>query len=111
MSEWASGNIYIRPITLAKKGQKIAGHKHNFDHTTIIFTGSVHVRGVCPDGRIIERDFEAPSHFLVLKDVEHEITALEDGTTYWCVYSHRTPQGEVTQEYNGWSSGQFGEYV
>ena len=74
--EWASGNIYIRPNIMRKKGAVVQGHKHNFDHTTIVFTGSVHVKGVLPDGRVIERDFQAPSHFLVLKDVEHEITAL-----------------------------------
>lgn len=109
--EWASGNIYIRPNVLPKTGDKINGHKHNFDHTSIVFTGSVHVRGVCPDGRVIEQDFHAPSHFLVLKDVEHEITALEDGTTFWCVYSHRSPQGDVVQDHNGWYPGALGHYV
>lgn len=100
--ERVSGNIYIRPSGVLKRGDVATGHRHHFDHTTIVFSGSVHVRAVCPDGRVIERDFHAPDSFLVLADVEHEITALEDGTVYWCVYAHRTPQGEVTQEYTGW---------
>lgn len=100
--EWISGNIFIRPNRLEKMGNKTDGHKHNFDHTTIIFTGSVHVKGTLPDGSVIERDFKAPAHFLVKADVMHEITALEDHTQYWCVYSHRTPQGDVVQEWNGW---------
>lgn len=111
VTEWVSGNIFIRPNVLPKKGDKTQGHKHSFDHTTIVFSGSVHVRGVCPDGRIIEQDFHAPSHFLVLKDVEHEITALVDGTTYWCFYSHRDPQGNVVQENIGWLSEKMRHYV
>lgn len=102
MTEWISGNVFIRPNELAKAGDKCGGHKHNFDHTSIVFKGSVHVKGVLPNGSVIERDFKAPSHFLVLKDVEHEITALEDGTVFWCVYSHRKPQGELSVEYTGW---------
>ena len=108
--EWISGNIFIRANVLPKKDDGVHGHKHNFDHTAIVFTGSVHVRGVCPDGRIIEQDFTAPSHFLVLKNVEHEITALEDGTSFWCVYSHRNAQGDVVQENIGWLSSEIGHY-
>jgi hypothetical protein len=100
--EWVSGNIFIRPNRLDRVGDKCAGHKHNFDHTTIVYSGAVHVRAVLPDGRVIERDFEAPAHFLVRKDVEHEITATVSQTVFWCVYAHRDPQGRVTQEVTGW---------
>lgn len=100
--EWVSGNVYIRPNTLAKAGDLVAGHKHGFDHTTIVFRGAVHVKATLPDGGVIERDFAAPAHFLVKADVEHEITALADDTVFWCVYSHREPQGDVVQEFTGW---------
>jgi hypothetical protein len=100
--EWVSGNIFIRKSIMDKAGMVIPGHKHLFDHTTIVFKGSVHVRAKLPDNTIIERDFKAPTHFLVKKDVEHEITALEDDSEFWCVYSHRDPQGEVVQEWTGW---------
>ena len=110
--EWASGNIYIRPTLLTKIGDAVQGHIHNFDHTTLVFSGGVHVKATGPNGEIIERDFYAPlagaelhamqGHFLVKKDWKHEITALVDGTVFWCVYSHRDPQGDVVQENNGW---------
>jgi len=102
MVEWVSGNIFIRPMKFEKAGNKINGHKHNFDHTTIVFKGAVHVKALTPDGRVIERDFAAPAHFLVKAEVEHEITATADGTEAWCVYSHRTAQGDVVQDYTGW---------
>lgn len=102
--EWISGNVFIRPNELNAVGDRIDGHKHNFDHTTIVFKGAVHVKAVLPSGVVVERDFKAPAHFLVKKDVTHEITATEPDTLFWCVYSHRTPQGEVSVEYNGWGA-------
>lgn len=101
--EWVSGNVFIRRNRLPATGDAVNGHKHNFDHTTIVFKGAVHVRAVKPDGTVLERDFEAPAHFLVKADVEHEITATEPNTEFWCVYSHRTPQGRIVQEYDGWT--------
>lgn len=100
--ERASGNIYIRPSGYLKTGDKSVGHQHNFDHTTIVFQGSVHVRAILQDGGVVERDFVSPDSFLIKANVIHEITALEDNTVYWCVYSHRNHQGDVIQEYNGW---------
>lgn len=103
--EFASGNIYIRPNGPLRKGDGCGDHFHNFDHTTIIFTGSVHVKAKLPDGRVMEQDFHAPGYFLVRKDVKHEIVALEDNTVFWCVYSHRNPQGEIVQVATGWPDG------
>jgi quercetin dioxygenase-like cupin family protein len=102
LPEWVSGNIYIRPNPLPKAGDTVQGHTHKFDHTTIVFIGGVHVKAVLPDGSVIERDFHAPDYFLVRADVTHEITALVDGTVFWCVYSHREPQGQISQTRTGW---------
>jgi len=101
--EFKSGNIFIRPIE-SDAGSHTGGHTHNFDHTTIVFTGSVRVRATLVDGTEVEETFAAPGYFLVKKDVTHDIEALEDDTVYWCVYSHRDAQGEVTQEANGWTA-------
>lgn len=100
--EWVSGNIFIRPNTLTKAGDVTDGHTHNFDHTTVVFKGAIHVKATLPDGSVVERDFVAPAHCLIRADVLHEITALEDDTVYWCVYAHREPQGDVVQEVTGW---------
>lgn len=105
--EWVSGNVFIRPQVLEKAGDEVEGHKHNFDHTTIIFRGQVCVKAKRPDGTIIVRNFGEGTefgirHFLVKAEVEHTITALVDDVEFWCVYSHRTPQGDVVQGYTGW---------
>lgn len=99
------GNINIRPNFLLKKGDKIEGHTHNFDHTTYIARGSVHIKGTKPDGTVAELTISCTDDYpfiLVEKDVVHEITALVDDCVVHCVYAHRTPQGDVIQEYTGW---------
>ncbi len=99
----AGGNFFIRPNYLEKAGDKTVGHTHNFDHVTIIFSGAVHILARWGNGATVEKDFRAPAHCLIRADVEHEITALEDNTVYWCCYAHRTPQGDVVQYENGWT--------
>jgi hypothetical protein len=100
--EYASGNIYIRPNVLALIGDQVEGDKHNFDHTTLFLEGAFHVKAKLPNGTVIERDFIAPSHCLILAEVEHTITALKPNSKFWCVYSHRTPQGDIVQQFTGW---------
>ena len=80
------------------------GHTHEFDHTTIVFKGAVHVTATLENGNVVEEDFVAPAHFLVKAEVTHKIVATMDDTEFWCVYSHRNAQGEVVQEDNGWSA-------
>jgi quercetin dioxygenase-like cupin family protein len=102
--EWACGNVYIRP-NQGNKGDKIKGHAHNFDHTTICLRGAVRIKA-----GDVKRELRAASgdvaisqaHVLIKAGVEHDIEFLEDNSVFWCVYSHRTPQGDIVQEYTGW---------
>lgn len=94
--EWVSGNVFIRPMHLRAVGEKIIGHTHNFDHTSIVFKGVVRIKAVLPDGRLVEREFgegRATRHALIKAGVSHEIEALTEDAEVWCVYSHRIPQG------------------
>jgi quercetin dioxygenase-like cupin family protein len=100
--EYAAGNIFIRENPLPKTGDRVAAHLHNFDHVSYVVKGAVHVKAVRPDASVIEADFKAGEHFLVKADVMHTITATVDDTLFHCIYSHRTPQGEIVQEFTGW---------
>jgi quercetin dioxygenase-like cupin family protein len=99
--EEQSGNIFFRKNVL-EKGQITGNHKHNFDHTTLVVFGAIHVKAKLLDGRVLEQDFYPGEHFLVLANAEHEITSLENNTLFLCIYSHRNPQGEVVQQNIGW---------
>lgn len=125
--EQVSGNIFIRPVLLQKKNDYVDGHRHNFDHTTIFWSGTYHIKTVGPDGTTKECDIVAPDFLLIKKDTEHYITSttptyddmkerLKDKSReellenlarlgsgearFWCVYSHRGPNGDVVQEPN-----------
>lgn len=102
MVEFVAGNIFIRPNPLPRAGDVVRGHCHNFDHVTYVVSGAVHIRAVRPDGVVIERDFVAGQFCLIKAEVEHEIIATVDGTLFHCIYAHRTPQGDVVQEFTGW---------
>ena len=110
--EWVSGNIFIRPMPsrLDKAGDTVEGHSHNFDHTSVVMRGAARFEATLHDGRTVSIDrFAADAehgdsrcHVLIKAGVTHKITALADDTIVWCVYSHRSPKGEVVQNYTGW---------
>lgn len=104
--EYECGNIFIREMRLEKAGNIIAGHEHNFDHTTYCARGAMRVESLNADGTVkdsteIDAD-KGLSWVLILAGVRHRITALRDNTIGHCIYAHRTPQGEVVQKYTGW---------
>jgi hypothetical protein len=106
--EWhGGGNVFIRSGNIEKAGDKVRGHKHNFDHVTIIRRGRAVIRALNEDGTVkreVTKDADSieNGHVLIRADTLHEIEALEDGTVYWCIYAHRKPDGEVIEHYEGW---------
>lgn len=40
---------------------------------------------------------------LIEAQLEHRLELLEGPGCYACVYSHRTPDGDVTEQYTGWA--------
>jgi len=95
--QFKSGNIYIRKWIMTG-GENIETHEHNFDHTTMVFTGSVIATTKTISGDVVEQRIDAPGHLLIKKGVKHKFLALSDDTQLWCLFSHRDDQGEVTQE-------------
>lgn len=100
-------NTFFRPNYLEKAGDKIEGHAHNFDHVSMVVQGAVRIIAKMPDGtsREVVKTAAGPFQNRVVNiraGVEHEITALEDGTEFLCIYSHRNAQGEPVQKSDGW---------
>ena len=99
------GPVGVRRFHLAKTCQTNEGHKHNYDHVTIVIRGRVKVRySYDHDGQRIDgesREFGAGEDFVVKAQVYHEVKALEPDTVYLCVFSHRDFDGVVSQQYTG----------
>lgn len=114
--EFTSGNIYIRaPIDGSMKaGETVVGHAHNFDHTTYVKAGALEICLLEPtelnaNGLPIKAEVvftkivsakDEQNWLLILRGKYHSLRALEDGTVYHCIYSHRLPQA-ITLESPG----------
>lgn len=106
--EFVSGNIYIRtPLDgTLKVNETVVGHAHNFDHTTYVKAGAIEVTIMEPTkvnylGAVIEAEVVASkiiratdevNWMLIMAGKTHTLRALEDGSVYHCIYSHRLPQ-------------------
>lgn len=104
--ELASGNIFIRPMAFENVDDVVQGHTHNFDHTTYVVRGSVRIEKLDAEGNVIQavekKASDGYNWALIKADECHRITALEANTLCHCIYAHRTPQGDIVQEYDGW---------
>lgn len=82
-------NVYSRMMHFVKKGDTEFGHKHPFDHVTLLARGSVAINY---EGKITE--FKAPKMIFIRKEKEHELVALEDDTLAFCIHALRNGVGE-----------------
>jgi hypothetical protein len=88
------GNIWVRQNTLDKSGDSHAGHKHYFDHVTLLVKGSVQIEVTGNP----TKEFTAPTFIVIKKEHEHKITALTDDVLYYCVFALRDMDGNVVDE-------------
>lgn len=100
-----AGPVGIRRGILEAVCEEDVGHEHNYDHLTIVLTGRLKVfYAFLQDGEAVEGEskaFSAGETVVILANVRHRLKALEQGTTYLCVFSHRDFDGLVTQAYEG----------
>jgi len=91
------GNIWVRQNTIEKAGESFPGHKHKFDHVTLLVKGSieVEVEGHAP------KQFVAPTFVIIRKEHEHKVTSLTDDVIYYCVFALRNLDGEVIEDMVG----------
>jgi len=91
------GNIWVRSHYFKKVGDTNGGgHKHNFDHVTLLAVGSVlvEIEGHEP------KQFHAPTFIVIDKDHKHKFTALTDDVVYYCVFAVRDIDGDVSDIYS-----------
>ena len=87
------GNIWVRQNVLELAGEFHEGHEHKFDHVTLLVSGKVSVQ----IGEAEPKEFTAPTFIVIRKQHNHKITAMADGTVYYCVFALRDIDGEVME--------------
>lgn len=87
------GNIWVKQNVLELAGEFHDGHEHKFDHVTLLVSGKVSIELEGSDAK----EFTAPTFIVIKKERHHKITALADGTVYYCVYALRDMDGKVME--------------
>lgn len=107
----AGEELEFHPMT---KGQQVIGHKHNFDHVTFVWGAieidtlevlSTDALGNPHEFKVLSthlvRGPSAMPFFLVPKGVWHRLTAMEESSSYQCVFPWRKPQAVTMFEQGG----------
>ena len=91
------GNMWVRQNFLEKAGDSNLGHKHKFDHVSLLTEGtvSVEIEGYPP------KEFTAPTFIVIRKEHNHRFTALSDNVTWYCVFAIRDLDGEPIKDLFG----------
>jgi len=77
-------NVWIKQLHFVNAGDVMDGHKHNFDHSTLLGNGSVKV--IVNEQETI---FTAPTIIFIHAQNQHEFIALEDNTVCYCIHAIR----------------------
>lgn len=90
-------NVYSRLMHFKRKGDVEHGHRHSFDHGTLVSSGSVLVEILdsITKETISKKEVVAPNFIFIDKDKYHKLTALEDNTVCACIHALRTIDGEL----------------
>lgn len=83
-------NVFVKQMHFFKAGDTEVGHKHLFDHLTLVAKGAVKVKV-----NNQETVFSAPHCIYIKADLIHEITAIEDDTTVYCIHALRDESGTI----------------
>ena len=84
-------NTWIRQMHFPNAGNYMAGHKHTFNHTTLLAKGKFRVK---VNGHIT--DYTAPQVVIIKAGLEHKIVALEDDSLAYCI--HALHHGEKEED-------------
>lgn len=90
-------NVFSRLMHFKEKGHVEFGHKHTYDHGTLVSSGSVLYEVLDDfDGKTVSsKVFAAPDFVYVNKDKHHKLTALEDNTVCACIHALKTNDQEL----------------
>jgi quercetin dioxygenase-like cupin family protein len=77
-------NMFVRQMHFAAAGDMEMGHKHAFDHMTLLAKGKLKVK--INDE---ETEFTAPHIIFIKAELQHELTAVTDNTVAYCVHALR----------------------
>lgn len=82
--------LFTRMMHFADAGDIEIGHKHQFDHATLVAHGSVLVR--CKGKETV---FKAPELIWIAAELEHELVAQEANTVCVCLHTTESASSPI----------------
>lgn len=83
-------NLFVRQMHFQNTGDVELGHKHQFDHLTLLGKGRLSVK---VGDEVTE--FVAPQMIFIKAELQHELTALSDNTVAYCIHALRESSGDI----------------
>lgn len=77
-------NLFAKQLHFINAGDCELGHCHNYNHLTLLASGKLKVK--INDNETI---YSAPHMIFIYKDIQHELTALENNTVAYCIHALR----------------------
>lgn len=95
-----SDDIFVKSITLAKRGHFFPSHSHNFDHVSVVAAG--HAAGYVAETEDGEYrkigEFRRGQVVFIPKDRFHLIVALEPNTIWLCIHNTHGAIGDEIEQ-------------
>jgi hypothetical protein len=90
-------NVFSRMMHFKNVCDVEHGHKHHYDHATLLSSGKVLYEVIDPSTNLVtaSKEFVAPAFIFVAKDKTHRLTALEANTVCSCIHALRSETGEL----------------
>jgi len=79
---YVSDGIYVKELWLEHAGDTVRSHKHEFDHLSLLASGSVKI--TC-DG--VETIYTGRTAVVIEAGKEHKIVALTPNTLWYCLHN------------------------
>ena len=88
----AISNVFIRMMHFTDAGDYEHGHKHPYDHISLLCKGSVEVSLETSNNDFRVESFEAPCMIYIEREKNHIIKALQANTIVACVHALRNTE-------------------
>lgn len=92
--EWyIDERIFVKQMLMDREGICVPKHKHDYDHCSMLATGSVRV---WHDDKLVG-DFKAPMPLTVKAGIFHTYMSLEPNTLVYCIHATNGAEVEISE--------------
>ena len=90
LGEFTRGPFHGHPNYMEKAGDETELHEHRYDHL-VCCAKPIRVQGTLQDGTPYDETYPPLSFPVIAANVRHKIIAVEDDTTFVCLFSTWQP--------------------